>query len=196
MVNQYQVALALFCGINTLICFWEIALFFYIEHIHHIYSGLRKKVPRGQIGRIFFFESARLSDAFSLKYWSELWAVYSLVDESYSDSKSFGFNIDIGNGFSMLIPTIVFTVGMTNHALMSPKHLGLVGMVSFYQEFYGTVVYFTQYVVNRRWRNHGNSLPQIVAMVGMPNIIWIIFPSLGMYCSYRLIMEESFQVFL
>ena len=118
------------------------------------------------------------------------------MDESYSDSKSFGFNIDIGNGFSMLLPTIVFTVGMTRHDLLGPKELGLVGMVSFYQEFYGTVVYFTQYVVNRRWRNHGNSLAQIIAMVGMSNVIWIVFPCIGMFCSYRLIMEESFNVFL
>lgn len=143
-LNMCQTALALFCSINILICLWEIALFFYINRIKMRYEGFKKKLRKGEIPKIFLFEHVSISEVLTFQYWSEIWAVYSLLDSSYSDSGSFGFNVDIGNGFTTLIPSILFAIGMTKHDLLDPQILGMIGLLSFYQELYGTFVYFTQ----------------------------------------------------
>jgi len=108
IINNLQLALSLFCVINFMICLWEISLFFYIDRIKSRYEAMKKKLPKGSIGTIFLLKPASLASAVTLEYWSDIWSTYSLFDPSYSDTKSFGWNIDIGNGFSTLIPTILF----------------------------------------------------------------------------------------
>ncbi len=180
-----------------MICLWEISLFFNVDLIKSKYEAMLKKLPRGTIGRVFLFEHVPLKQALSLKFWANIWAVYSLVDESYSDQKSYGFFIDIGNGFSTLAPTILFAVGMTlQDHLMSPKWLGILGLASFWQEFYGTVMYFTSYLVNKRWRKHGSTAFQIFILVILPNVTWMVFPGLGMWASIELILNDSYDIFL
>jgi len=196
VVNPLQMCLALFLSINALICFWEIVLFFYIERIQRSFEGKKKRLERGSVGNVFLFEEASISELLSMSFWSEVWATYSLLDRSYSDSGSFGWNIDIGNGFTTLPPTILFGLGMSmNDALLPPKILGMIGLVSFYQEFYGTVLYFTQYVVNKRYNDHGTTPFQIFLMVLIPNAIWFVFPAVGMYASADLILREDWTIF-
>ena len=36
--------------------------------------------------------------------------------------------------------------------LMPARTLGLIGLLSFYQEFYGTCVYFLSFVLNKRYK--------------------------------------------
>ena len=50
---------------------------------------------------------------FTLEYWAVMWSTYAALDPSYADTTTFGFNIDIGNGMSMIIPTLIFSIGMT-----------------------------------------------------------------------------------
>jgi len=196
-VSLLQICLSLFLCINLLICIWEIILFFYIETIRDNYQGKLKKLEPGDIGKIFLFQQVSLSEVIKPRYWTQVWVTYSLMDEGYSNTKSFGWAIDIGNGFSTLVPTVVFLLGMTlQQSLISPKWLGIVGLQSFYQEFYGTVVYFTQYVVNKRWEKHQSTVIQIILLVIVPNIIWIVFPVIGIYASIQLILQESFDVFV
>ena len=60
---------------------------------------------------------------------------YSLMDDSYSDTKSFGFWIDTGNGFITFIPTALFWVGMT-YDIMDARLLGVMGLIFNYQMWY------------------------------------------------------------
>jgi len=134
---------------------------------------------------------AQVVEALSLKYWSNVWILYSFFDESYADPKSYGFWIDSGNGFSTLIPGILFVVGLT-FDIMDARHLGLIGMLQFYQEFYGTVLYFWSFFYNARWQGHGWQGPRVkivFATVLISNGIWFMGPGLGMYVSYHLIMH-------
>jgi len=62
----------------------------------------------------------------------------------------------------------------------------------FYQEFYGTVLYFWSFFYNRRWEDHGwhgHNANVIFATVVVSNGIWFAGPGLGMYVSYHLLMQ-------
>jgi hypothetical protein len=199
VVSAVHAPLALFQCINLLITLWELVLFVYIDEIKARYAGKLKKLERGQLGSIFLFEPVALRDALSARYWSEVWAVYSLLDESYSDTGSFGWSIDTGNGFSTLVPTVLLALGMSlQERLMPARWLGILGVAANWQMLYGTVVYFMQYVVNRRWRKHGSTSGQIFVMVLCSNVTWVVFPALGLWASCRLILADRapFAVFV
>merc|ERR1712060_1034876 len=116
------------------------------------YEQHTAKLGVGKLPPIFLFERATLSEWMSLRYWAvSMWATYATLDPSYADSCSFGFCVDVGNGFSTLVPTVLFAVGMTQ-PFMPARVLGMIGLVKFYQEFYGTVVYYFQYFFNRRYK--------------------------------------------
>mmetsp|Transcript_34684 Transcript_34684/g.42772 ORF Transcript_34684/g.42772 Transcript_34684/m.42772 type:complete len:87 (+) Transcript_34684:587-847(+) len=85
---------------------------------------------------------------------------------------------------------------MTEHSLLDPRVMGMLGLASFWQEMYGTIVYFTQYIINRQWRHHENSLLQMVLLVGGSNGTWIVFPAMGIFASYQMIMSNSYSIFL
>ena len=82
-----------------------------------------------------------------------IWSGYSLFDPGYSDRRSFGYNIDVGNGFTTLIPAVLFAFGMT-FELMPARVLGIIGLIIFWQMFYGTAVYFFQFFNNGRHKGH------------------------------------------
>lgn len=192
-------SLSLFGSINLLICFWEIVLYFYADRIKMLYLNKKKKLPKGQLGSIFLFNDAPLSLLLSPSYWSEVWATYSLVDPSYSDTTTFGWNIDVGNGFSTIIPMILFYLSLAQNSSISfgsynldVSLVGLIGFVSFYQMLYGTIVYFHQYYVNQYWVKFQTTLIQFLLLVLCPNIIWIVGPSYGMYISYHMIFSSIF----
>ena len=42
-----------------------------------------------------------------------MWAFYTLYDGSYTDRRTYGFNIDIANGFFTLVPTLVLYAAFT-----------------------------------------------------------------------------------
>ena len=85
---------------------------------------------------------------------SSLSHIASFFDASYADPKSYGFWIDSGNGFSTLLPGLLFAVGLT-YDVLDARLLGVVGILQFYQEFYGTVLYFWSFCYNRCWEAHG-----------------------------------------
>jgi hypothetical protein len=76
--------------------------------------------------------------------------------------------------------------------VVSPVVLGIVGLLIFYQKFYGTCLYFFSYFFNRRYRGH--RLVGLLAMVGGTNGIWLVFPAMGIYVCLRLILDGSFDV--
>lgn len=132
-----------------------------------------------------------MSEAFTLKYWANVWLFYCLFDSSYAEDKSYGFWIDSGNGFSTLVPSVLFIVGLSVD-ILSPINLGLLGMIMFYQEFYGTVLYFWSYCYQQRYRERGwkgRNLKLNLIIVALANGLWMYAPGYGMYLCYQLVQN-------
>ena len=189
VVNGWQVALAFFLAINLLICGWEISLWHRIDEIRRWF-----RMPRGGGDRPsgnLYTTRVSLREFASTRLWARTWLGYAYWDDGYADPKSFGFAIDVGNGFSTLIPSLLFLVGMTV-PIFSPVVLGIVGLLVFYQKFYGTCLYFFQYLYNRRYE--GRPLAGVLGVVGGTNGAWLVFPAVGIWVCVRLILEGRFDL--
>jgi hypothetical protein len=196
VVNWLQCCLAFFLPLNSLICVWEISLFINIDHIKAEYTKLKRNFKGKELEACanFFTAPLSLSNLFSLKYWSNVWSTYALYDPSYSNKESFGFFVDVSNGFSFLLPSLLYLYAMTYDisTYMSARALGLMGLVKFYVEFHGTCVYFLSFFFNRRYKGFSNF--EVGLFVGFSNGLWFVFPLLGCYASYYLIESNSFAV--
>lgn len=191
-LNLLQALLALFCSINVMICVWEIGLFVNRGLIKSQFLSMKKRLKKNELpDPIFLFEHVSLMDALSLKYWAWVWSTYSLIDPSYSDQTTFGFFVDVGNGFTTILPTILFAVCMT-WPLYSARFVGIISLIKFYQECYGTIIYFFSFFLNERYK--GKPFAQL-AIVILSNCIWIVFPLLGLYASYQMIMRDDYSIF-
>jgi hypothetical protein len=189
VVNGWHVALATFLAINLLICVWEISLWHRIGDIQRWFHGPRNSPdrPRGNL----YTTPISLREFWSSRLWARTWLGYARWDDGYADPRSFGFAIDVGNGFSTLVPSVLFYVGMTV-PIFSPVVLGIIGLLIFYQKFYGTCLYFFQYLYNRRWENR--PLSGVLAVVGGTNGLWFVFPAVGLYVCVRLILDGRFDI--
>ena len=134
-----QAALAFFLALNTLICMWEISLGLNITHIQ---STLKKLHERYGVNRLeavaaLFLCPMQISDIFCSKFWSQIWSTYGLYDPSYANRESFGFFVDVGNGWTTIVPSLLWLVAITNHTALpvvfSPFVLGIIGVMKFYQ---------------------------------------------------------------
>jgi hypothetical protein len=195
-INWLQCCLAFFLLLNSLICVWEISLFVYIDHIKAEFTTLKRKFKGKELQACanFFTAPLTVADALSLKYWSKVWSTYALYDPSYANKESFGFFVDVSNGFTFLLPSLLFLYAMTYDvsAYISARALGLMGLIKFYVEFHGTCVYFLSFFLNHRYK--GFSMFEIGLFVGFSNGLWFIFPLLGCYASYYLVETDSFDV--
>jgi len=193
--NPRQIGLAFFLVINVLVAWWEIALFVCQDQIRTEYDATREPYRGREMTRIgeVFARPIPLLRVFCFSEWTHIWSSYSLFDPGYSDRRSFGYNIDVGNGFTTLIPALVFGFGMT-FQIMPPRALGIMGVIVFWQMFYGTAVYFFQFFNNRR--HEGHSLRDLLLFVGLTNLMWFVFPLWGLSASIRLIMDGSYAVFV
>ena len=149
--NPTQIGLAFFLVINVLIAWWEIALFACQDQIHAEYEATKEPYRGREMTRIaeIFARPIPLLKVLSFRQWTTIWSSYSLFDPGYSDRRSFGYNIDVGNGFTTLIPALLFAWGMT-FEWMPARVLGIVGIIMFWQMFYGTAIYFFQFFNNGR----------------------------------------------
>jgi hypothetical protein len=193
--NAHQMALAFFTWLNAIIALWEICLFLRIDLVEEQHRRFVAEY-RGrelQRARDFFATRVPLGRLFSPTLWAELWSTYSIFDDSYADRKSFGFFVDIGNGFSTLIPSLLFLYGMTFEVLPA-RVLGIVGLLLFYQTWYGTIVYFWSFLLNKRYRGHSGL--NLALFVGMSNGLWLTFPLWGMYAAVVMIESNSYALFL
>lgn len=188
VVNGWHALLCFFLAINLLICTWELSLWHRIDDIRRWYRDPRgSDRPRGNL----YTQPATPGELLSTRLWARVWLGYTHWDDGYADPKSFGFAIDVGNGLSTLVPSLLFLFGMTL-PIFSPLTLGILGLLIFYQKFYGTCLYFFQYVVNRRYENR--PFGGVLAIVGGTNGTWFVFPLFGMYVCVRLIREGRFDV--
>lgn len=192
--NLHQLIITAFLVLNLLVNFWEIGLYFTGDQVRehyltnkHRYEG-NPKEPAAE----FFKYRIPLQEAFSFKHWVGVWASYCYFDSGYSRRGSFGFNIDVGNGFSTILPAGIFALGISLEWL-PPKVLGIIGVAMFWQMFYGTVVYFFQFFNAGRHRGHKPS--DLWLFVGASNGMWFIFPLWGLWLSVWLIYHDSYAIF-
>ena len=192
--NAHQAVLAFFLWLNVMINLWEICLLLRVGWIRKHYEGLAKDRSKSPLAHVksLFFERVPFTKILSTYTWSKIWSTYSLFDESYSDNKSYGFWIDVGNEISTILPSVLFLYGMT-FDLVGPRALGLIGTVLFWQMFYGTVLYFSQFLYHRRYRGH--SVFDLSLFVGLTNGMWFVLPPWGIYTCVTLVYGDSFAIF-
>ncbi len=173
---------------------WEICLFFRIRHIKATYDRYAVEYKGRELQRIFDFGNTRvpLSKLFSPTFWSDLWASYSVFDESYANHHSLGFFIDIGNGFTMFLPTLLAIYGMTCE-IIPARALGIVMLIVNYQMRYGTLICFWSFLFNKRYQGHTRL--NLALVVGGTNSLWLTFPLRGMYAGVRMIYSGTFEIF-
>jgi hypothetical protein len=187
-----QLLLALFLWINVLVTFLEISLYLQIKLIKEHYTDFVPTYRGREFDRLIEFASApiRWSDVPRPRRWAEGWATYALFDDAYANERSFGFWIDTGNGFSTLIPSVLFIYGMT-YDLLPAQWLGIVGVALFWQKFYGTAIYFWAYVHNKQYAGHAK---RNVVFVVLLNALWFLGPAWGLVVSISMITSGGFEL--
>lgn len=192
--NVHQIAMAFFFWLNVIIAYWEICLFFHVDAIREDYESYREKYTGRELDRVIDFFTTRIpvGQLLATRRWADVWASYSLFDESYSNKKSFGFFIDIGNGWTTLLPSLVFIYGIT-FEFIPARALGILGLIISYQMFYGTVIYLTSFIMNRRYKGH--SFFNLAVFVGLSNGLWFVFPIWAMALAVQMIYCNCFGVF-
>jgi hypothetical protein len=194
VLDADQMALAFFLGLNVIISLWEMCLFFRIDQIERQHVEFLQRYKGRELDRVtdFFNTHVPFGKVLSPSVWAELWSSYSVFDESYANRKSFGFFIDVGNGFSTIVPTIVCIVAMT-YEFLPARTVGIVLLIVNYQMWYGTLVYFGSFLFNKRF--HGHTRFNLALFVGFTNGLWFTFPVWGMWCALRMIYSGSYEVF-
>jgi hypothetical protein len=192
--NVAQSALAFFLWLNVLIALWELCLFARIDLIHEQHLRFVKEYRGRELDRVIelFTAPLPLAKVLSPTTWAEIWSSYSIFDESYADRRSFGFFVDIGNGFTTLLPSVLVLYGMT-YELMPARVLGVIGIVLCYQMLYGTVVYFASFVMNRRYEGH--SAMNLAIFVGISNGLWLFSPIYGIVVYASLVASNDYSIF-
>lgn len=194
----------LFNNINLFICYCEIALGKHIRLIQSDYKKLLSKYggeKKNELQAVIDFANepiSSISELFALKTWSKLWSNYSLYDPSYQNNESFGFFIDVGNGYSTIIPLLLMNYGIIQYdvelnssssassfPLFDPFWIGCIGIASYWQIQYGTIIYFLSYVFNGRYKNR--SWIEVFMFVVVINGLWLVFPILGIMKSIAMI---------
>ena len=199
-----------FNNLNVLIAFCEIALGKYISYIQDHFQSLKKEYRDEKTGKgkkpEYLAGFAYLNMPLSLRdiydggeKWSQMWSTYSLWDPSYSNPESFGFFIDVGNGWSTILPCWLW-----NFAILFPHYftptdedysavvfLGFIGSCSYWQVLYGTIIYFLSFLWNKRYE--GKPLAEVLGFVGFANGIWFFFPIACLWACYQLLLTRDPQ---
>lgn len=184
---------SLFFSFNLLLCYWEMCLFFkrdYIERRTEYWRARQRESGRPPSVE-FLTTRVPLTKILSPTVWADVWATYALVDGSFSDRRSLGFNIDFANGFVAALPILILYAAFTVD-FMPAVLAGMLGLILFWQWTYVTSVYLASFFVAGRQRHisRGEVFTYIWAMNGP----WVLFALLGLYVSARLILDGDYGV--
>lgn len=185
--------LSLFLSINLLISYWEACLFFrrdYIEQRTVYWRNWQRETGRTPAGE-FLFKRVPLRRALSPTVWADVWATYSQFDESYSDRRTYGFNVDIVNGFVTPAPTLILYAAYTVDFLPA-VHAGILGVMLFWQWTYATSGYLVSFFVANRHRHITRG--EMCAYIFATNSPWVLCGLLGLYVSVRLVLDGNYSV--
>ncbi len=191
--NAIHCLFSLFFSTNLLICYWEACLFLRRDYIAKRAGYWRGR--RRETGRIpapeFLSTRVPVRRILSPTVWADVWAAYSTIDPAYSDRSTFGFNVDIGNGFVTPVPTLIlyaaYTVGFLPAVVA-----GMIGAMLFWQWTYVSSLYWVSFLVSggQTRITRGEFYTYVFAM----NAPWVICPLLGLYVSVRLILDGAYGV--
>lgn len=189
--NVGQIILVTFTWINVMIALWEISLNLRISLIERQHTQFVTDYRGRELDRVidFFTAPIRLRDIVRPSTWAQVWSSYSLFDPAYANRKSFGFWVDSGNGYVTLIPSLLFIYGIT-FDIMPARTLGIMGLLIFWMMFYGTVLYYVAYFVNKEYVGHTKR--NLAIFIGGTNSLWLFAPAWGMVASIILINTDSY----
>ena len=191
--NVIHCLFSLFFSTNLLICYWEMCLFFrrdYVAARSAYWRGRRKETGRTPAVE-FLTTRVPLSRILSPAVWADAWATYSMVDPSYRDRETFGFNADIGNGFVTPVPTLVLYAAYTVD-LIPAVVAGILGAMLFWQWVYVSSLYWVSFFVAGRQAHVSRG--DLYRYVVVPNAVWVFVPAFGLYVSVRLILDGNYGV--
>ncbi|WP_419553221.1 hypothetical protein [Candidatus Poriferisodalis sp.] len=120
-----------------------------------------------------------------------MWATYSTYDGSFADRRSYGFNVDVGNGFVTAVPSLILYAALATEFL-PPMAAGIVGIMLFWQWTYATSAYLMSFFVAKRHRSIRRS--ELAALILGINAPWVLCPLVGLYASIRLVVDDSYSV--
>ena len=195
--NVWAMMLLCFNNLNVIIAMCEIVLFFHIRTIKSDYQALKKKYcPGNEWGACLALLNMPMPglQVFSGRQWSKMWATYALYDPSYQNHESFGFFIDIGNGFSTIPPSILMNVAIIRPSLCNHLWVGCICLASYWQIIYGTIIYIVSFIFNKRYE--GKSLTEVCLFVGIVNSLWFFFPLIGVYYCVVMLRDGNLNAFM
>ena len=191
--NFIILLLLFFNNLNILIAFCEIILGIHIQTIKKDYKENIQKYKGREWECGLAFLTMPLANPFCSKSWSKMWSTYAVYDPSYQNNESFGFFIDVGNGWSTIPPCLLWNIAMAYPERYSSLLVGCVGIASYWQVCYGTIIYILSYIWNKRYR--GKSLLENLGFVAFANMLWFWFPLIGIYASVRMLGDGDLRVF-
>ena len=175
------------------ICYWEACLFWRRDSIGQRTEYWRQR--REETGRTpaveFLTTKVPLTQILSPTVWADVWATFSMYDESYTDRRTYGFNIDIANGFFTAVPTLVLYAAFTV-AFLPALFAGLLGVMLFWQWAYATSVYLVSFFVAERHKLISRA--DLYIYIWGTNSVWVLSGLLGLYVSIRLIVDGDYTV--
>ena len=184
--------LSLFFSINLVICYWEMCLFFRRDYIEERAEFWRRR--RDDTGKTpaveFLTTSVPLNRILSPTVWADVWATYSMFDSAYADRNTYGFNIDIANGFITPAPTLILYVTYTG-GLLPAVAAGILGAMLFWQWVYASSLYVVSFFVGRKQTRI--TTREFYIYIFSLNAIWVLIPMLGLYVSIRLILDGDYS---
>ena len=192
-LNAIHGLFSLFFSTNLLICYWEACLHLRLEHIEKraVYWRARQRETGRTPAVEFLTTRVPLSRMFSPTVWADAWATYSMFDASYSDRRTFGFVVDIANGYFTAVPTLIlygaFTVGFLPAVVA-----GILAAMLFWQWTYVSSLYWVSFFV--AGRQALITRRELFVYIGAPNAFWVLCPAFGLYVSVRLILDGNYGI--
>ena len=192
-LNAFYYLLCLFLSINLLICYWEACLFWRRDYITQRVNYWRaRQKETGQTPTVEFLAGkVPLKEILSPTLWADTWATYSMYDDSYADRRTYGFNIDIANGFFTAIPTLILYAAFTT-ACIPALFTGILGVMLFWQWTYVSSIYWVSFFVSGRHRLISRT--DLFIYIWGANSVWVLSGLLGLYVSIRLIVDGDYSV--
>ena len=193
--NAFHIVLTVLFAVNMAVCYWEICLHRHLDHINARMDYWRSEQKSKGISPAAAYLTTRLSlsptKVLSPKFWAEIYAAYAFYDPAYLDRKSAGFNIDIGNGYWTLVPTLILIVNFTSPFL--PAFVaGIIGLALFYQWIYVTGLYVASFFVGQQHKQLSRG--EVFLYIWMINVAWIAISVIGFYVSLRLVLDQNYGV--
>mmetsp|Transcript_21516 Transcript_21516/g.27137 ORF Transcript_21516/g.27137 Transcript_21516/m.27137 type:complete len:227 (+) Transcript_21516:68-748(+) len=193
--NFIVTAIVFFNNLNIFISICEICLGIHILYIKEDYKKKLKVYGERNLnlsGALSWINMPlTLGQVFNGKTWAEMWSTYSLLDPSYQNHESFGFFIDVGNGWTTIPPCLLLNYAMIRPDNVSPLLVGCVSVASYWQMLYGTVIYFLSYLFNRRYL--GKTIG-VYIVVFVSNVTWMVFPAIAIYAAVCILRDGDLSI--